>query len=297
MLVVANHYWAFGSGYVGVGFFFVLSGFVLALNYRGGVSTKEERRDFWFKRFARIYPTHLLTFLICLPLGFPWHAVPSLFLIQSWIPNSGIFFGGNVPSWSISNEAFFYALFPLLLGLRWNALVPWGAGLFVVAVLWPAGWPNHWLFYVFPPARLFEFTLGMALAKLRGSPNGWHEAGALALAAVSLWALPMFKLSFAWAAAFIPASAALVYVFARSNGPIARLLSNRWLVLLGDASFMLYMIHWPLMMYFGKAWWVSALVVVMSVPLFLWFEKPAQQKLMDLWNSRREKVGCGTIVA
>lgn len=86
---------------------------------------------------------------------------------------------------------------------------------------------------------------------------------------------------------FIPTSAALVYVFARSEGPIARLLSNRQLVLLGDASFMLYMIHWPLMHYLGTAWWVAVLAVALSVALFLWFEKPIQQKLLSFWNSRR----------
>lgn len=308
MMVVAHHYWGFEAGYAGVGFFFVLSGYVLALNYEGRVGTWAERQDFWFRRFARIYPTHLLTFLFALPLGASLATLPAnLALLQSWIPVGSFAMSVNKPSWSISNEAFFYALFPLLLGIRWRTLALWGAGLLALALLWPLGEaftvrgleirPTHWFFYVFPPVRLFEFALGVALVGVRGKTNGVHEVGAIALAAASILALPLLKPSIGWAIFFIPASAALVYVFARGEGPISRLLSNRWLVLLGDASFMLYMIHWPLMHYLGTAWWVAALAVALSVALFLWFEKPAQRKLLGCWNSRRKKIGCGTIVA
>ena len=69
MMVVAHHYWGFAAGMSGVTFFFVLSGYVLAINYADCVSTPAERRLFWWKRFARIYPTHALTFLLALPVG------------------------------------------------------------------------------------------------------------------------------------------------------------------------------------------------------------------------------------
>ena len=43
------------------------------------------------------------------------HAVAAqVVLVQSWIPVRAIYFGANGPAWSISVEAFFYALFPLL---------------------------------------------------------------------------------------------------------------------------------------------------------------------------------------
>src|ERR1051325_12098355 len=60
----------FPKGYVGVTFFFILSGFVLAYNYhdkflsldRGGI------KKFYLARFARVYPVHFLTFLAAIPL-------------------------------------------------------------------------------------------------------------------------------------------------------------------------------------------------------------------------------------
>jgi len=55
-LVVCHHFFAFEAGYAGVTFFFVLSGFILALNYAGRVDTPAQRRRFWLKRAARVYP-------------------------------------------------------------------------------------------------------------------------------------------------------------------------------------------------------------------------------------------------
>lgn len=203
MMVVAHHYWDFEAGYAGVGFFFVLSGYVLALNYAGRVAT--ERREFYYRRFARIYPTHLLTLLLSIPIGGTFlDALPSFVLLQSWLPFQGFQHVANGPSWSISNEAFFYALFPFLIGIRWRTLAIWAASLVALAILWPLGdekfvfhglypKPTHWFFYVFPPVRLFEFALGVALVRLRGTAGGFHEVGALALAVASILALPLLK--------------------------------------------------------------------------------------------------------
>lgn len=74
-------------GYTGVTFFFVLSGFVLTWSYTPG-----PRSDFYWKRFARIYPLHLL-----MTVAAGVHAaivsvpdfkrlLPVLLLVQAWIP-------------------------------------------------------------------------------------------------------------------------------------------------------------------------------------------------------------------
>lgn len=62
LMVVAHHYdyKDFRLSYCGVTFFFILSGFILAVNYDGG-----NLHRFFVKRFARIYPTHLATARIC----------------------------------------------------------------------------------------------------------------------------------------------------------------------------------------------------------------------------------------
>lgn len=113
--------------------FFVLSGFIIMYNY----STMQTLRDyikFLISRFARIYPTHILTFLICMfiilcginlvePIN-SLFSITNILMIQSWYPNREVNAAFNAVSWSISTEFFFYLCFPLLLYvLRKNKII------------------------------------------------------------------------------------------------------------------------------------------------------------------------------
>lgn len=112
----------FYEGYAGVSFFFMLSGFILAYTYQqrliDGTATV---RSFYVARIARIYPLHLLALFVALfflqffnhpsPADF-FHLGINTFLLQSFIPGQEFLF--NSVSWSLSDEAFFYALFPLI---------------------------------------------------------------------------------------------------------------------------------------------------------------------------------------
>ena len=292
LMVLAHHYFGFEPGYSGVTFFYVLSGFILTVNY-GHISTSTERRDFWWKRFARIYPTHLVTLCLTVPVAagtLPMFAA-QLLLVQSWVPSWSYWFAFNAPSWSISNEAFFYACFPLL--LTWLRPRP-DLGIFLVglavvlfAICWTLAFPQqtfnsgatHFLFYLAPPLRMFEFALGMALALHAPRRRlGWkHEIAAILLlgAVTFIPAPPAFRASLS----FVPVAVGLVYVFSRSDGPLARTLSNPVLVLLGNASFALYMLHYPVMLYFGKGLAQALFVIALSVITFLYFERPMQRWL------------------
>lgn len=103
-------------GYKGVPFFFVLSGFVLAWVYRPGDSPLR----FYWHRFARIWPLMATVALIALALEYRWTgelppAVDIAFafsLIQAWSPEH--MYAVNMVAWTLSVEAFFYLLFPLL---------------------------------------------------------------------------------------------------------------------------------------------------------------------------------------
>lgn len=60
----------FKEGFVGVSFFFVLSGFIIAYNYQEKLKdNKIDKRTFWVARIARIYPLHWLTLFIAAILG------------------------------------------------------------------------------------------------------------------------------------------------------------------------------------------------------------------------------------
>jgi peptidoglycan/LPS O-acetylase OafA/YrhL len=190
---IAMGYWnvlAMG-GYVGVSFFFVLSGFVLVWS-----STPGERTSaFLRRRLLKIFPTHLVTAAIALVL-FAAATTP----VSTWVLNGllvhpfavdpTVHDSLNIPSWSLGSELLFYVVvFPLLIGvvrkIADSRLLAWAgvmiAGIVAVAVVndlfiptWmpepaspgPATGNQFWFGYVFPVARMFEFVLGMVIARL-----------------------------------------------------------------------------------------------------------------------------------
>jgi len=275
-------------GYVGVSFFFVLSGFILVYTYAG---REINLRNFWQTRFARIYPAYLFSLLLSFPFFYygalkmhvPFFAfseqhfalasVLVLLLLQSWIPAAAL--AWNSVAWSLSVEAFFYAVFPFALAkysklsrtALW-ALIPacWVAGLAISGgylLFRPAGMPyvisaNYTsavqFVKFFPVARLPEFLMGMACGFLflRSKLNPMLALplvglGLLGVAATTVASrfVPYLLVHTAMSA---PAFAALVFGIALQPS-WAGWLNNRALVLFGNASYSFYLLHtmfvWP----------------------------------------------------
>ncbi len=113
------------QGHLAVPFFFILSGYILALRYRLTIKTVPRRHlfKFWGLRLGRIYPVHLLTLLVSLllvarrgwPSG-PGHSpqvfIANLLLVHAWSPTFNL--SWNYPAWSVSSEWFAYLLCPWL---------------------------------------------------------------------------------------------------------------------------------------------------------------------------------------
>lgn len=278
-LVMLSHYVIadvpiFREGYIGVSFFFILSGFVLTYAYKermgeGSISKK----DFYVARFARIYPLHLLTFLVALMLaliaGQPitWDVtICNLLLIQSWVPDSAYYFAFNGPSWSISDEAFFYLLFPFLLYFIVRLHKKWQWFLLILTILVLYGTlmymfghtMAHELFYVNPLFRLVDFLIGIGLCVLwfhsslsKEGPdiytwkNTWLELGVLGLLVIAIWLSYDVPQVFRNAIYYWLPMALVILVFARRNGGgyVSKLMSWKPLVIAGEVSFGFYMIH------------------------------------------------------
>lgn len=309
-------------GYAGVGFFFVLSGFILTYTYRdafNGALTSSAMRAFHVARIARIYPLHVVVMAatilwIALFGSVIWNSsdgttrvasiVEQAFLIHAWAQNYLIRTGVNFVSWSLSVEAFFYLVFPLVAWLLFRALR--GASdrrvLTIVAVCWATFAivlaPIHlteeaWLFYSFPPIRLPDFVLGMllAIAFLRRSPSQRRttalEIGSLVTAGLALAASPIVPTSLRYAVALMPCWALIISVFGRQRGALSSMLSHPIALRLGEISFAFYLVHYDVLMvvqrFFGwanplESFWVAfSLTLLASFALFHWVETPMRR--------------------
>ncbi|MEO7376197.1 MAG: acyltransferase family protein, partial [Nakamurella sp.] len=237
---------------------------------------------------------------------------------QAWPPFRHIL-DFNYPSWSLSTELFFYALFPFVILMLHRrsirALLSVGglllaAYLIVIPLLWlrpvPTLYPANML--AFPPLQLLKFTVGVCLGlALR---KGWRPtlqpgtALALLIAAVAL--IPALSTSWVRAAAFraseifpdmivtVPVVLLIIAAAAADLREQRGVGSARSLVRLGDWSFAMYLVHAPLLIALnavrisqgwlqppGLGWLTVYLIVVITVAgaLHHWFELPLERLL------------------
>lgn len=268
----------FDQGKLGVDFFFVLSGFILTHVYwRGLRDGRFGFARFMQKRFARLYPLHLVTFLAvvayvvagrALGLGFSVPeayslsgVAPNLLLVHAWGFADRLTW--NYVSWSISAEWFAYLLFlPLsLLVLR----LPGGprakilaaiAFLLVMALVAPGliGRPLTHLTHDFGIARILpEFLLGIALYHLSRrydlSPRAAlpFVLGSLVLLALIAHFRAADTLAVLLLAGLIFAAASL------ERQQRAQWLAHPMLIYLGEISYSLYMTHAIVFIVYFKA--------------------------------------------
>lgn len=290
------------NGYTGVTFFFVLSGFILHHTYRGRLAGAASLRKYAVARFARIYPVYLITVVVMFPFvggNYDWRDVPQFLLLHWWItapwPIMGLW---NGPSWTISVEAFFYVCFPGLtswavrisnraigITLVLLAAVDFATGSSAFFSLHPAYY--DWLRWVPTPiVRLPEFVIGVLVGELHYRRHGRSFPVPVWVPAVGLAAVLAIS-SAPWVASAVTLLAALlIAAIAGDRGSlIGAVLKHRWLVILGAASYSLYLLHQPVHFYmvwlFGDSRWLVPLqylaVIAASLAMFHWFEEPARE--------------------
>lgn len=262
-----------------VSFFFILSGFVLAYKYPRLDRASVAR--FYLARFVRVWPLHFCAFLVLVAMYWPysWEFIrkdfpltaANVLLVQGWIPIKEVYFSWNWLSWAVSAEVFFYLLFPVLVrGFERTWKYKLCGSLLLVAILValcnytaPPADIQTGILYINPLSRLFEFVLGMATALLwreyggKVNPQGMKgsllEAGvfcgtiASIYYASSLIAICGFMgsagreyLSHTSSALLF---AALIFVMANQSGVVSKILQFKPLVLLGEASYVIFIFH------------------------------------------------------
>jgi len=310
---------------LGLDVFFILSGFILTHVYqRQYAEGRYSHRRFLVARIARIYPMHLAALAVFVAMvlagrllgasfdgaNYPWGDLGrTVLLVQAWTPDPRPNLW-NGPSWSLSAEWFAYLLFPafawigLKLGRRPVVLLALATALFVAldAVylsaygrILPRAEDGLGVLRIVP-----EFLYGVGLYRLGERLTVDRRsavAGAVAAAAAFL-ALMHFGADdrlIVLAAGPLVLSLALL-----SKGGADAGLARPSMLLLGEASFALYLLHMPILiawrhaaglltgrplqqaMPLAEVLLVFAVTIVAAVAAHLLWERPARD-----WIRRR----------
>ena len=264
--------------------FFVLSGFVLGLNYLERMGPRFDLRGvgryFWL-RFARIWPTYLaitaLAGLLIALRAWKWGSADAgeltvssmlrqAFLVQLWTEPRGRDTSWAGPAWSLSAEWLAYALFPLLalvvfrLARRLGPAALAGLSLLALAPMFVGLLVHHQLSYDYgwAPRVLCLFVAGLlvaaALAHVDPSERHRRVAGlgvpATAVAVLAWIALTETLLPGWYAGFLVVLWLPLMVCLSIGRGWAVDALSHRLVVLGGSASFALYLLHGPVLKLF-----------------------------------------------
>lgn len=232
-------------------------------------------------------------------------------------------------AWSVSTEAFFYATFPLIIPVlkrlsRPRSIVLTAIGIFVAFAafdLWMCGGTppqnlfggysrERWLLYLSPYGRIGEFWIGCLVGRFYSVTVGrTPELRERRLANLLAWsclpALFLFTTLVGQNAlvdqlhlnvGLAPICGVLIYCLARYPSNLQRLLGNRLLVLLGESSYCLFLLH-PLVQSFfvqrtpGEAelndWYIVtynhlmmfAVLQMLALGFYQFFELPVRTRI------------------
>ena len=274
-------------GYIGVQFFFVLSGFIILAVHRDDIGRPAQAGRFLRKRCVRIYPVYWVVLAALLAVFF---AVPSFGegfeRAPDMILSSALLVGGwhlsdslkpqtiLAAAWTLYYEVAFYAVFLLLILHRrigiW-VMAAWFAVSALGIVLGP--YAGAAALYLSPYNLLFLMGMAVALAVRRGKipcPLPLTLAGFLVFfagGADAVWPGVLDDTSRSLVCGLGSAAAMMGLVeLERSRG----LRVPRVLVLLGEASYAIYLVHLSALVLLAKL--VSRRIAWRdAVPLGVWY--------------------------
>ncbi len=263
------------AGWLGVSYFFILSGFIMVWSARDNDTVG----DFYLRRFAKIYPTHCLTWVVAFIVGAIsiyqyklWSS--NLLLLNTWFDDVRYFFVGNRPSWSLCIEAMFYLSFPFLFRImkaipgKYDLLgfIAVTVSSFLVQMsiyIWaepnkmmgafPISQHHFWISYIFPPTRIFEFLAGMFAARLliNGRAIMLNKTTSFALLVATYIGSMYIPYQFSMSVVFIIPVCLLITSFAGDDIKYKKTAFNhKTSVWLGEISYAFYMVHFLVLFYF-----------------------------------------------
>lgn len=315
---------AFSGGFVGVDVFFVISGYLitnLILLELADTGDFNFRR-FYIRRMRRLFPALTVTLAVSLVLAVALLS-PARLLAFAQSLSAAIFSVSNITfwlesgyfdidshskpllhTWSLGVEEQFYLLWPALLWLAARGgstrrqlwvLAAVGIISFALNLVWVWGsFDDDYASTIFflTPFRIFELVIGaMALFLARWYPRRrvLQEAGMLLGLAMIALAVSGYEdgMVFPHYYALLPCIGALLVIMSRQATVTGWLLSNRLAVGIGLISYSMYLVHWPLLVFYqyykfapldrGEYLGLFLLTILLSVLMYFFVEKPLRR--------------------
>jgi peptidoglycan/LPS O-acetylase OafA/YrhL len=272
----------FRGGWVGVDVFFVISGFLITRLIRDEYQAGSfSFAGFYARRARRLFPSFFFTVAASFIAGsaifdpvylqhFAGEVVYAIFGASNffyWL--DGGYFGVAeqykplLHTWSLGVEEQFYLIWPLtiVLVLRYCRRYLW---LVLMAASLASLLFAEYLFslekgraaFLLLPGRVFEFAIGAALVWLvkyqRGNRPLLDVAVLLGLALIFVAVFDFTtKTPFPGIYALVPCLGAALVIFGGTSTDLRFLLANRLMVGIGKISYSLYLVHWPIIVFYS----------------------------------------------
>jgi len=303
------------AGYLGVDVFFVISGFLITHQIKGGIERGQfSFQAFYLRRARRLLPAAYATFLVTgmiAPflltsnqlgdfakemLGAVSFTANIVLWQQSGYFGSGAEFKPLMHIWSLAVEEQYYMLVPAILFFVpqrfWRHVTLAGLFASLILCLWAAQRSPDAAFFLLP-TRAWELSLGSIGALFTLAEPLRKRLGLLAWPALILVvAIPVFPIGGLHPGpdSIAVCLATLVLILAEKPA-LNRGFLVTWIGKVGDFSYSLYLVHWPLFAFLNNIWagelnsppplalrlLVLALSMALGYILYRWVEKPLRR--------------------